>query len=51
MTSKKAHELPQCQGHARDGFAACPLRVRHPRNGTKEFILGCGLCRGQHQDF
>lgn len=39
MTRKKPEELPQCAGPSK-----CPLKVKHPPNGTGEFGLGCAEC-------
>eukprot|EP00801_Mesodinium_rubrum_P008294 Mrub_08311.p3 GENE.Mrub_08311~~Mrub_08311.p3 ORF type:complete len:142 (+),score=62.17 Mrub_08311:165-590(+) len=40
VTLKQVHELPQCGGKAN-----CPLKVEHPKNGEKDFALGCAMCR------
>jgi len=40
--TKKSYVCPACLGPGK-----CPLKVPHPPNGTKEFLLGCGMCRLQ----
>lgn len=32
--------LPKCPGPSR-----CPLRLKHPPNGTDNFAIGCTVCR------